>query len=475
MTQQTLTTPSSVTSSSSTRMQETRRQQTVARVLGAETFTTIPWQHLMQEGALIQLHIGRCRFSTRLLLEDMGIHIEEEATRDKLARCLILGEKRLLPKAYMKALARIEGSARYTLKEHAFQTELGNFVPVTSYVAWRTKTEALREEYLALRDDIIANHRELVRQVLTDYEAIATDTYQRLLSTHPELVSEGQQQFVSSYCNRIAGQIPTAQRIRESFTFTFFRVDSSQQLGILPNDAVAPALVAIATVPPEEEEAKTTTPIQCQQVEHSRARAILEQDLRHDAQARVNAALDNFLSSIVAQLRTLTYDAATDVLSTLQRRRGESFSGQSTRQLHNLLSHIRELNFFGDTEIEQMMHHIQEIVEMTPQERQRSLGEIGQTLRAIATTTRATLLDLEEEVRAPRNDLGIVAYPTTQQISSARAELCLPPLNLTRLASLPADTRAGTGRAEFSESGNESLWQFIEQHQQPSVRTTRTL
>src|SRR5258708_5062660 len=139
----------------------------------------------MQEGALIHLHIGRCRFSTRLLLEDMGIHIEDETTRDKLARWLILGEKRLLPEAYMKALARIEGSARYTLKEHAFQTELGNFVPVTSYVAWRTNTETLREEYLALRDDIIANHRELVRQVLTEYEVIAAGTHHGLRSTHP--------------------------------------------------------------------------------------------------------------------------------------------------------------------------------------------------------------------------------------------------------------------------------------------------
>jgi len=169
MTQQTLSTPSIVASSSSPLAQDTRRQQTVARLLGAQSFSTIPWQHLMQEGTLVQLHIGRCRFSARLLLEDMGIHIDDEATREKLARWLILGEKRLLPEAYMKTLARIESGARYALKEHAFQTELGNFVPVTAYVAWRTKTEALREEYLALRDDIIENHRDLVRQVVTEY------------------------------------------------------------------------------------------------------------------------------------------------------------------------------------------------------------------------------------------------------------------------------------------------------------------
>lgn len=479
MTQHMVTPSASVLSSVSTRTHESRRQQAVARVLGAETFTTIPWQRLMQEGAIIHLHVGRCRFSTRLLLEDMGIHIEDNTTREKVARWMVLGEKRLLPESYMKALARIEGSARYTLKEHAFQTELGSFVPVTSYVSWRTKTEALREEYLTLRDDIIANHRELTRQVLTEYEAIAIDTYQRLRQTHPELVQESLQQFVASYCNRIADQIPTVERIRESFSFTFFRVDSSQQLGLLPTEEPVSAQVAPArgaSAPSAEEEAEAPLVTQRHQMEQrQRAQAILEQDLRHDAQARVQAALDTFLSSIVAQLRTLTYDAATDVLATLQRRGGESFSGQSTRQLNNLLTHIRSLNFFGDTEMEQMMARIQEIVEMTPQERQRSLGEIGQTLRAIATTTRATLLDLEEEVRAPRADLGIVAYPTTQQVSAARAELRLPPLDLTRLASLPADTRAGFGRAEFSNANEGSIWYFLDQQHQPAARSARTL
>ncbi|HVU69516.1 MAG TPA: hypothetical protein VHD63_20445, partial [Ktedonobacteraceae bacterium] len=357
MTQQILTPSPSALSSVSTHTPESRRQHTVARVLGAETFTSIPWQRLMQEGAIIHLHIGRCRFSTRLLLEDMGIHIEDDATREKVARWLILGEKRLLPEAYMKALARIEGSARYALKEHAFQTELGSFVPVTSYVAWRTKTEALREEYLTLRDEIIANHRELTRQVLAEYETIATDTYQRLRQTHPDLVQESQQQFVASYCNRIADQIPTVERIRESFSFTFFRVDSSQQLGMLSTERSASAQAAPATIAPasaSEGEAQATLATERHQMEQrARARAILEQDLRHDAQARVQAALDHFLSSLVAQLRTLTYDAATDVLATLQRRGGDRFSGQSTRQLNHLLTHIRSLNFFGDADMEQ--------------------------------------------------------------------------------------------------------------------------
>jgi hypothetical protein len=467
MTQHTLSTPLIVPSPAAPQGQETPRQHTVARLLGASSFATIPWQRLMQHGALVELHIGRCRFSTRLLLEDIGIQIEDEAVRDKLARWLVLGEKRLLPQAYMKALSRIESSARYTLREHAFHTALGHFVPETAYVAWRTKTEALRDEYLALRDDIIAHHRGLVHQVLAEYEAIAADTYQRLRATRPDLVLEGQQQFVAAYCNRIADQIPSIERIRASFSFQFFRVEGTHLLGTPPTEA---SDEAVSGPESEAQETDLLAASRQQREHHARARALLEQDLRHDAQERFHALLDNFLTTIVAQMRTLTYDAATDVLATLQRRGGESFSPRSKVQLENLLNRLRSLNFFADPDMDQIMARLQEIVDLAPQARQRSLGDIERTLRAIATTTRATLLDLEEETRAPRPDLGIAAYPTAHLISAARAELRLPPLDLAHLASLPAETRAGTGRAEFSGNDQGPLWQFVE-HQ----RTARTL
>jgi hypothetical protein len=464
MTQHTVSTPLTVPSPIAQQGEETPRQRTVARLLGASSFATIPWQRLMQQGVLVELHIGRCRFSTRLLLEeDMGIRIEDEAVRNKLARWLVLGEKRLLPQGYMKALSRIESSARYTLKEHAFCTELGNFVPETAYMAWRTKTEALRDEYLALRDDIITHYRSLVHQVLTDYEAIAADTYRRLRSTHPDLVSESQQQFVAAYCNRIASQIPSIERIRASFSFQFFRVEGTRLLGTPPAEAVT-----VADSEGQETDRLAASRHAWEQA--GRARAILEEDLRHDAQTRFHALLDNFLTTIVARMRTLTYDAATDVLATLQRRGGESFSPRSKVQLENLLSRLRSLNFFADPDMDQIMARLQEIVDLSPDARHHSLGDIERILRAIATTTRATLLDLEEETRAPRTDLGIAAYPTAHLVSAARAELRLPPLDLASLASLPAETRAGTGRAEFSGNGQGPLWQFVE-HQ----RTARTL
>ncbi len=451
MTQQTLATPHLPST------QGTRRQHTVARLLGAQSFATIPWQQLLRDGVLVQLHVGHCGFTTRLQLADLGIHIEDPQVREKLARWTTLGEKRLLPEAQFKAVNQAAGAARYLLKEHAFRTELGYFVPLMAYETWRTQTEALRARYLELRDELIAQHRNLVRQVLAEYEVIAADTYRRLRATHPDLVQESQQQFVATYCNRIAAQIPSPEKIRDSFTFRFFRVPGAQQLGALSTQAQEAA-----------EQARST-----ESAEWARARAILEQDMRQDAQQRVTALLDDFLTSIVAQLRVLIYDAATDVLATLKRRGSERFAARSTLQLTNLLTQVRTLNFFGDMEIDQMMNRVQAIVDQSPAERQRSMGEIERTLRAIATTTRATLLDLEVGTRAPQASLGIAAFPTEQLVNAARAELRLPSVDLRQVAALAPDTRSS--RAELAGSA-DGLWNFVEQNQEHAeARLARTL
>jgi hypothetical protein len=429
-----------------------RRRQTIAALLGERSYDAIEWRKLLQDGVVVRLHVRRCRFTTRLVLEDIGVRVEDATVRDKLATWLILGEKRLLPETYMKALSRIESSARYALKERAFRTELGAFVPSTAYEGWKEITLSLRDEYFALRDQIIANHRDLVRQVLSEYESIAQDTYQRLHATHPELVTESRAQFIANYCNRIAAEIPSPERIRETFDFRFILVEGLSQLG-LPSPEM--------TNEHEEHEAMSSSvdAMRAQVDARERQRSVLAHDLRMHAKERVDTMLDSFLESVVGQLRSLTYDAVCDVLAGLQRR--ERISPRSIVQLNNLLSHIRSLNFYGDTEIERIMQQIEEIVEESPAERERSMAEIQQTLRAIATVTRSTLLDLEEEPRSAR-DLAVPDIPTEASVRQARAELGLD-LEMTHVADLlqaHADVR--TQRAEVSESGMQPLWTHLE-------------
>jgi hypothetical protein len=436
-----------------------RRRQTIATLLGEHSFEFIDWRRLIQDGVLVRLHIRRCRFSTRLVLEDIGVRVDDDAVREKLSKWLILGEKRLLPVTYMKSLARIESSARYALKERSFRTELGAFVPSSAYMTWRDTTEDLKTQYLALRDDIIANHRLLTQQVLADYEVIAADTYQRLRTTHPSLATETQEQFVTNYCNRIFSQIPSPERIQATFDFKYLLIDGLSQLGTTQAESTV-----------QQSGTAVTVDVARSQVEQREwQRSVLEQDLRMHAQERVSTALDSFLTQIVSQLRNLTYDVCCDVLSTLQRRGGDSFAHQSARQLSNLLTQVRALNFYGDAEMDCMMEQIQGIVEQSSEERQQSIGDIRRTLRAIATVTRSTLLDLEEEPRVAR-EIAIPDLPTEASVRQARAELGLD-LDATQfanLAQLRADVRAE--RAEVSSNGMQDLWSYLQNEEQRGPR-----
>lgn len=87
---QTMSTPLNMLPTTQTHTTGERRRQVIARLLGANTFETIKWRQLLQDGVLVRLRICRCRFSTRLLLEDMGIQIADETVREKLSTWLVL-------------------------------------------------------------------------------------------------------------------------------------------------------------------------------------------------------------------------------------------------------------------------------------------------------------------------------------------------------------------------------------------------
>jgi hypothetical protein len=117
--------------------------------------------------------------------------------------------------------------------------------------------------------------------------------------------------------------------------------------------------------------------------------------------------------------------------------------------------------------MDRMMAQLQEIVQLSPEARKRSLKEIQTKLRAIATSCRATLLDLEEEPRSAR-ELAIPDFPTETTVRQARATLGLE-LDPALFASL-SDVRAER-LSQGQQLAIGGLWDGIELGQ--LERTTR--
>ena len=426
----------------------TRKQQIVTHLLGSYRQVG----ELRRSIVRVRLHITRCRFVTKFELEDLGVTVEDNAVRQALGKLMVFGEKRLLPEEYMKKLNQIESGARYALKERAFRTELGSFVPSTNYATCKAEIESFKRQYFELRDEILCHYQQLKRQTLSEYDVIARDAYQRIQSTRPDLLQESMEAFVASYCNRIGAQIPKPERIRATFDFQFLPFDAFLQFGMTQEQAT------LTGNERERGEEMIVSPEHGRQEarEQEWQREAIARDLRLQAQKRLTM-LDSLCSSLVSQLRSQTYDAVCDVLATIQRRSGESFAAQSVKQLKHVIDRIKGLNFYGDSDIDRIMSHLQDIVQLSPEARKRSIKDIQAKLRAMATSCRSTLLDLDEEPRSAR-DLAIPDFPTETTVRQARSSLGLD-LDPALFASLSESRSERVSNGPLIAGG--SLWEGI--------------
>ena len=399
-----------------------RKEAAIARILRQPTYGAIDWRALMQQGTLVRLTIRRCGFVAKLELFDLGVTVKDERVRAALARTLVLGEKRLLPESYMKELERITSAARHLLKRCTFtlSPELGAFLPVSAYATWRKEIPALRDSYFSLRDEIIVDYRAIVRQVLDEYEIVARDTYRRIRETGAEILEESEAEFVANYCSRIEALIPNPERIRASFDFVYTMVDGVKQIGEEGEaQSAQPETLRPATLPLPAQFSTQATDWEYQ-------RAAMMRDMLLQEQKQKKEMIDTFLGAVVGQLRSLIYQVMTDVLATIEQRQRKDgkFSPRSVVQLKNLVKQINLLNFYGDEEVDRMMAQVQRVLDLKPDERQGSLREIQDRLRAIAMVSRDTLLNLEEELPSAR-EFAIPDVPAPEVVREARMELGL--------------------------------------------------
>src|SRR5437763_6196312 len=151
---------------------------------------TADWRKRMREGILVELKIKRWRARKKLTLQELGIYPPSFQVREAYEQLLSLGSKTLLPLEVQRELDSLERSARYHLREYAFETPFGSFVPYTTYPLWKQGNKEYQKRFFEKRDEIIAQYPELVEQLLREYEQIAKHTHTLLMQQVPELMGE---------------------------------------------------------------------------------------------------------------------------------------------------------------------------------------------------------------------------------------------------------------------------------------------
>ena len=404
----------------------------------AITATNPRWLQLMREGVLVRLHIGRWRARTSLRWRDLGLKPGRGEEERVLHELLELGHKFLLPREVVRELDSIDSSARKWLERCAFRTYWGFFVPVTAYAEWKGKNEEFRQRYLAVRNRLAANYEDTVSQVLAKYQVAARAAYRRLRALHPDAVQEvGESEFAARFVEEISRHIPCRQAFYDSFYF-------EAELEYIP----LPSLLAQEQA--EVERIRAQAQVEQEQLETARRlereRAWAEEEkIRAEVDAARSAAewkerlmremhrevveqarrkkeqvVDSFLRDVVAQLRTLVYEAVTDVLAALQK--NGRLHSRSVVQLRNLIEQVERLNFAGDADLDAMIAEVR--AELDVAAKDRNVQEIERALRDIAVITRSTLIGLGEQPRSARA-LGVPDEPGPALVRTARGRLGL--------------------------------------------------
>lgn len=419
------------------------------------------WLNLMKEGVLVELHLGRWRAKSRLTWADLGLEVEEADSRE-IEEIMTLGYKKLLPASVIKELDSIESAARKWLEKKAFRTYWGFFVPVTAYPEWKEKNEEYRGRYFAARDDLVRDYDQIVDSLDFSYRQAARSAYQRLKKLSPKSVKGlTEDEFAKNFTYSILAHMETATTIQHSFYFEVeLRYVPLPSL-LAEEQAEAARHAAAARIEWQKVEGhKEKVRIEVQAEENrawaelakleaevqatrsaSEWKAALMKDMHRDvveqARAQKEQLIDSFLRDVVVQLRSLVYEASTDVLGALTR--NDNLPARSVVQLRHLVEQVRSLNFYGDAEIEQMIGVVE--TQLNRKAEDRDVGEITANLTDIATVMRASLIGLGERPRAARAARLVEDTPEWAEVQRARRRLgvdTVEPTSTTRSTRLVA-------------------------------------
>lgn len=411
--------------------------------------TNPKWINLMKEGVLVSLHIGRWRAKTRLTWSDLGLELDQEADSE-LQNIIDLGHKKLLPASVLKELDSIESAARKWLEKKSYRTYWGFFVPVTLYEEWKQGNEEQRQRYFAARDALVNDYDEVMKSLVYGYRLAARSAYNRLKELSPEKLAnfKNEDAFTETFIEGIKSHLWDATAIRESFYFNTelhyiplpsLLAEEAAEQQRLQDEAAAEHqrlrdIMDTAHLKAENERRLEREQFQAQQdriwAETRAAQSAaqwkeqlmkdMHKDVIEKTRKQKEKLVGKFLKDLVVQLRSLVYDATTDVLQAIQD--NNRLHPRSVVQLRNLVDQVKGLNFQGDTEIERMIAVVQS--QLNRKAEDRDLSEIEAGLRDIAIVVRSNLIGLGERPRSARG-LGVADEPAPEAVSRARRGLGL--------------------------------------------------
>ena len=385
------------------------------------------WLRYMRQGVILTLHISRWRARSKLTFADLGIPEPQDAEeREAVENLLSLGRKNLLPLEYIREWDAIDSGARKFLAENSYSTYWGAFVTAAKYPDVKAKLQEFQERYMEVMSRLERNWEPVRTEMRDNYRHQAAIAYRRLSALAPLSISITEDHFVSNFVHRVVNEIPSFITVKESVSLTWEIAFVPLPSLLAEDELEAEKLRAMTDQTREEEDRRIKNQYEVDRIQLGKEREMaslevqMHREVMENAREQKEQLINSFLRDLVVTLRSQIYHTSAEVLDSIQR--NQRVHPRSVIQLQNLIENIQGLNFFQDRDVDGMINQLRAVIAQTPEIRDRNLSSITDTLAAIGTVTRATLLDLGESPRSGRS-VGIEDIPTVESLRAARAKI----------------------------------------------------
>lgn len=282
------------------------------------------YMNIFKDGALVEVHVSFWSGAKSLRPEDLGLKPED------VTDAYHLGRKMLIPADVVRKFRRIEGSARRLVANGSFRFPIGNaqFVPRKKFEKILKDLKVSQQEYMAMVEDLIEKYDSYRTEMLEVYQKAAEKAYMNQLpdsSTFgPDYDPEKERaQYTDTFLSRIKSYYPPAQSLRARFSLEWDVFE-----------------VAVPRM-------KKTTGEGI--VEDDTKQSIAEQEYRKEIQTKISS----FMDDVVGTLRQETIEMCSRVAQSVKE--GKVIHGKTLNSLKEFVDRFSDLNFVGDTQIEEQL------------------------------------------------------------------------------------------------------------------------
>jgi hypothetical protein len=307
---------------------------------------------LGREGVLVNVSVRYWRAHKKLKPEDIGL--DADNITDRL---ISLGHKKLVPSDALKRLATIESRAHATVDANSFPFlgGIAHFLPNAKLAEVTSKLDVLEQEFIAEQERFVVNYANLRASSTREWWEAA----RKLVSDPDQLVAT------------IEASFPRAEEMHRFFGFETHLFQVS-----VPEGSSQLELIAGADQ---------------QSIIDARNQAARE------AAAKIRLGAESFVSDCVATLRQETAKLCDEMLKSMSGGKTKGVHQKTLNRLVRFIDEFKELNFAGDTEMEDKLDSMRKEFLSSTAEEYRDDANAQVKLRTGLNKLRDTARDLAKQ------------------------------------------------------------------------------